>query len=186
MKTFIALVLSLCLLSVALGVIITLLLMRPAAPQVVYYTAGEPIVLPTATTPPTSAPPTPSSLPPTAHPPITQTDLALPFESICGHNNTLTDLQQQDIAASQIGKRVVGWTGKVYDVESDGADYKVEVDMRDGIFESRQIEILGVNREIAAGLRVAQVITFDGIIQSVDTVMEDICQPIKIINAVIR
>lgn len=236
-----AVTVSLCILSMAAGIILTLLLTTPSTPSPGIYSAqaleialptATPVpapIVPVATAIPTQVPVAPAATatadlslvaassekvfalptlgalptlpwtvaepvvaqpvaiqPAAAQPIAVQSDMALPFEEICGNNATLTDLQQQDIAASMAGKRVAGWVGRVYDVEPDGSAYKVQVDMRDGIFGSSQIEILGVNREVAAGLRVDQVITFDGIIQSVNTFMEDICNPIYIVGATIR
>lgn len=112
--------------------------------------------------------------------------MAPSFSEICDNNATLTDIQQEDLAAKMASKKIVGWTGKVYDVERDGDLYKVQVDIRQGFMKSRQLEILGVSRDIAGKLNVDQVITFDGTIKSVDMFAGDICNPINVVEATLR
>ena len=111
--------------------------------------------------------------------------MAPSFGEMCDTNDTMTDLQQEDYAASMAGKKIVGWVGKVYDVQSDLSDaYTVQIDMG-GIFKSRQIDILNVPRDVAAGLNVDQEVRFDGTIKSVDMFASDICNPINVIEATI-
>lgn len=114
---------------------------------------------------------------------ISTSDLAPSFTEICDTNDTLTDIQQEALAASMAQKRVVGWAGTVYDVERDGNLYRVLVDMRQGFFLSRQVEIKNVSYDIASRLNVEQQIRFDGTIESVGMFLSDICNPIYIINA---
>lgn len=111
--------------------------------------------------------------------------MAPSFGEMCDTNDTMTDLQQEDYAASMAGKKIVGWVGKVYDVQSSSEGmYTVQVDMG-GIFKSRQIEILNIPRDVAAGLNVDQEIRFDGTIKSVEMFASDICNPINVIEATI-
>lgn len=124
--------------------------------------------------------PTATPAPPTATPEW----MAPSYEEMC-NNSDLTDIQQEDLAASMAGKKVVGWTGKVYDVERDGDSYKIQVDVAGGIFFVRQVEILGVPRDVAAPLKVEQMITFDGTIKSVEMFAGDMCNPINIIDATV-
>lgn len=131
---------------------------------------GQVVVLPTAT--PEPATPIPEWM-------------ALSFLELCDNNDRLTDIQQEDLAASQAGKKVVGWTGWVYDVERRDDAYMVQIDMTRGIFKSRQIEIMGVSRDVAAALNVDQQVIFDGTIQSVEMFASDICNPIIIVDATI-
>ncbi len=112
--------------------------------------------------------------------------MALPYNEICDTNDTLTDIQQEALAASMAGKRVIGWVGKVYDVERDGDLFKVQVEMVDGFISARDLEIFGVSHDVAERLNVEQEITFDGTILSVDMFMQDICNPINIVDAIIR
>lgn len=123
-----------------------------------------------------------TTVPPTATPEW----MAPSFEEICGNNATMTDIQQEDLAAKMAGKKIVGWTGKVYDVERDGDSYKVQVDIAQGFIKSRQVEILGVTRDVAEKLNVDQVITFDGTIKSVDMFAGDLCNPINVVEATIQ
>jgi hypothetical protein len=112
--------------------------------------------------------------------------MAPSYDEICDNNDTMTDLQQEDYAASMAGKKVVGWVGKVYDVESgNGGLYTVQVEMVDSIISARDLEILGVPRDIAVALNVEQQITFSGTIKSVDMFMGNICNPINVIEATI-
>lgn len=112
--------------------------------------------------------------------------MAPSYGEMCDNNDTMTDLQQEDYAASMAGKKIVGWTGKVYDVQSDtNGAYTVQVDVADGMFKSRQVEILAVPRDIAAGLNVDQEIRFDGTIESVAMFASDICNPINVVEATI-
>jgi hypothetical protein len=73
----------------------------------------------------------------------------------------------------------------VYDVERDGDTFKVQVDVSDGLFKARQVEILGVSAELAPTLNVDQEISFDGTIQSVEMFADNICNPINIVDATI-
>lgn len=112
--------------------------------------------------------------------------MAPSFGEMCDTNDTMTDLQQEDYAASMAGKKVVSWIGKVHDVQSSSEGmYTVQVDMRGGLFKTRQIEILNIPRDMAASLNVDQEIRFDGTIKSVDMFASDICNPVNIIEATI-
>lgn len=110
--------------------------------------------------------------------------IAPSFQEIC--DTDLSDAQQEEIGTALAGKQVVGWTGKVYDVKYDGTSYTVLVDMVQGFISARQIELLGVTRDVAIALNAGQVITFDGTIQSIDSFMGNLCNPINIVEAVIR
>jgi hypothetical protein len=111
--------------------------------------------------------------------------MAPSFEEMCNNNDTMTDIQQEEYAKSMAGKKIVGWAGKVYDVERDGDTFKVQVDVSDGLFKARQVEILGVSAELAPTLNVDQEISFDGTIQSVEMFADNICNPINIVDATI-
>ena len=112
--------------------------------------------------------------------------MAPSFEEMCGNDANMTDVQQEDYAAAMAGKKIVGWVGAVYDVERAGDTYTVQVNMNPGgLFKSRQIEILGLSREVAGGLNVDQMIAFDGTIQAVEMFAGGLCNPIKVVEATI-
>jgi hypothetical protein len=161
-----------------------------SAPEVVVLPTPT-IALPTATPVlPTAIPiATPTAIPilPTAIPvlPLRLEWMALPFDQICGNNATLTAIQQEALATTMIGKKAVGWIGRVYNVERDGDSYKVLVDMTDDVIAASDIELLGVSLEIAIRLNVNQVITFDGTVHTIGVFREDICHPFYIVDALI-
>lgn len=128
-------------------------------------------------TPESTATPVPD--PPTATPEW----MAPGYQEMCRDNGATTDVQQEVYAESMAGKKIVAWPGEVYDVERDGNSYRVQVDVADGIFFARQVEIEGVDKELAANLNVEQRIIFSGTIKSVDMFAGGICNPIRIIDA---
>ena len=74
-------------------------------------------------------------------PPTTTPEWMAPsFSEMCNNNDTMTDVQQAEYAKTMAGKKIVGWVGKVFDVESSNSSYKVQVDMKDGLFKSRQLK----------------------------------------------
>lgn len=79
---------------------------------------------------------------------------------------------------------VVGWVGKIYDVERAGDMFEVQVDMRQSeYFPSPQVYIKDVSYDSAAMLNIGQTIRFDGVIEKVEiTIFQDLC-PIYIVNA---
>jgi hypothetical protein len=129
---------------------------------------------------PTEAP-TSTPVPPTATPEW----MAPPYEDFCEGSFDRTEIQNEALAKSMAGKKVVGWTGAVYDVQRSGDTFRVEVDMSGGFIRSRDINILGVGQDIAVTLNVDQKITFDGTIQSVDIALGVLCNPLVLVDATI-
>lgn len=129
---------------------------------------------------PTEAP-TVTPVPPTATPEW----MAPPFKDFCEGSTNRTEVQNEALAESMTGKKVVGWTGAVYDVQRSGDTFRVEVNMRGGFIRSRDINILDVGQDIAAGLNVDQEITFDGTIQSVDMAFGVLCNPLVLVDTTI-
>jgi hypothetical protein len=99
----------------------------------------------------------------------------------------MTASQQRAYAQAMAGKRLIGWRGQVYAVERwDLQQYVVKVDMRgDHFFRTREVEIVGVNKNLAALLTVGQQLLFDGTIRSIQTLGEQRCNPIYLAEATV-
>jgi hypothetical protein len=148
---------------------------RPSSTTTTQRANSQVEVLPTEAPTATPVPPTP-----------TPEWMAPPFKDICDGSTNRTEIQNETLAEAMVGKKVIGWTGAVYDVQRSGDTFRVEVDMRGGFIRSRQIDILGVGQDIAAILNVDQEITFDGTIQSVDMAFGVLCNPLVLVDATIK
>lgn len=116
-----------------------------------------------------------------------QVDEKIKFEQICDGDGDMTSVQQSKFAKSFVGKRVFGWKGTVYDVYERSGIYMIEVNMRpDGLFNSRQIIIKGVDQEFAESIVYEQMVEFDATIQSVDIFWGTICNPINMSDPEIK
>jgi hypothetical protein len=123
---------------------------------------------------------------PTPEPPLPTSDWIAPsFAELCDKNDMMTPRQRMAYAQAMTGKHIVGWVGRVYAVERwDVQHYVIKVDMRgDYIFRTRQVEIVGVSRELAARLKVDQQLFFDGTIRSIQVSGEQRCNPIYLVEA---
>jgi hypothetical protein len=123
---------------------------------------------------------------PTPEPPLPTPDwLAPSFAALCDQYEVMTISQRQAFAEAMVGKRIIGWTGQVYRVERwDLQRYVIKIDMRgDRFFRTRQVELLGVSRELVAQLEVGQQLRFDGAIRSIPMYAEGGCNPIYIVEA---
>jgi len=128
--------------------------------------------------PPTDTPTT-TPVPPT----VTPEWMAPPFDEICGLNSNLTEIQQNAKVKAMLGKKLVGWIGKVYDVKRDGDKYTISVDMTSGLFRTRNLVITGITDASVAGLNVDQQISFDATIQDIDIVFGVVCNPMTVTDA---
>lgn len=105
---------------------------------------------------------------------------------ICDNEDTLTDIQQEDLGASMVDKQVIGWTGEVGNVSSDDESYRVQVTVtEDTSGNTHQVYIKGVSRNIASNLEIDQAITFDGTIEEIGMFAGSFCSPIHITDATI-
>lgn len=111
--------------------------------------------------------------------------MAPPFDEVCGSNSKLTEIQQEARVQAIEGKRIINWTGKVYDVSKDGVLYKVEIDAKDGVFNARQLVLEGLSKN-AEGLNVGQPVVYSGTIESIDIMFGVICNPMTVVSATIR
>lgn len=130
----------------------------------------------TKTSTPILAGPTPTATPDYKAP---------PFEEVCGSNSKLTEIQQEERVNAIEGKRIINWTGKVYDVSKDGQLYKVEIDAQGGIFSARQLVLEGLSKD-AAGLNVGQAVVYSGTIEEISIMFGVICNPMTVVSATIR
>ena len=90
---------------------------------------------------------TPTTLPtPTATP----TSWAPPFKQLCERDKTLTDAQFVEYLETFRGKKVIDWTGWVYDVHDRSRGYAVLIAMDPpGFLWARDIELLGLPKDQA-------------------------------------
>ena len=112
--------------------------------------------------------------------------MAPPFAELCGPNSELTVIQQEDKVKKMTGKKVVDWTGAIYDVQHDGDKYKVSINMDPGgLMRARQIEITGLPADVAA-LKVDQKVVFSGKIEKIDIMFGVVCNPMTLTEATLR
>ncbi|HXH29878.1 MAG TPA: hypothetical protein VNJ01_03630 [Bacteriovoracaceae bacterium] len=119
--------------------------------------------------------------PPTATPEW----MAPPYDEVCGSNSELTEVQQEAKVKKMIKKKVVGWTGIVYDVARNGDKYKVSVNMQQGFIRTKDVVISGMSEDDAVALNVDQEISYDGTIDDISISFGVICNPLTITDAVI-
>ena len=123
---------------------------------------------------------------PTVAPTATPEWMAPPFAEICGSNSELTAIQQEEKVKKMTGKKVVDWTGAIYDVQHDGDKYKVSINMDPGgIMRARQIEIMGLPADVAA-LKVDQKVVFSGKIDKIDIMFGTVCNPMTLTEATLK
>ncbi len=136
--------------------------------------------------PSSAAQPVAADSKPTVAPTATPEWMAPPYSEICGSNSELTAIQQEDKVKKMTGKKVVDWTGAIYDVQHDGDKYKVSINMDPGgIMRARQIEITGLPADVAA-LKVDQKVIFGGKIEKIDIMFGTVCNPMMLSEATLR
>ena len=134
---------------------------------------------------PASASGTGEKAEPTIAPTATPEWMAPGYTEMCDNNSTMTDVQQERYAATMAGKKIVEWTGAVFDVENRGGSYQLQIDVDGGIFSTRDVVIHDIDEDLAIELSPEQIVQFSGTIRSVDMAFETICNPINIISATV-
>lgn len=122
------------------------------------------------------------SLTPTPH------SWAPPFKQLCERHKTLTDVQFVEYLESFRDKKIIDWTGWVYDVYDYSDGYTVLIAMKPpgGLLWARDIELLGLPKDQALDLQKEQKVVFSGTIRDVGAFLGQPCNPIKIEKATLE
>ena len=112
---------------------------------------------------------------------------APPYQQLCRRDETLTDAQFVEYLESLRGKKVIDWSGWIYDVYDRSGGYDVLIAMDPPSFLwSRDIELLGLPKDQALALQKEQQVVFSGTIRDVGAFLGKACNPIEIEKATLE
>lgn len=96
----------------------------------------------------------------------------------------MTDIQLEAYAKQFAGQQISNWPVYVYNVDTRGGGYLVDLSMEPEEFMwARDIEVPGLPAEVAVPLQVGQPVFLSGTIQAVEIFLRGICNPIVVTNA---
>lgn len=110
----------------------------------------------------------------------TPVNWAPPYNQLCKRDRSLTDVQYVEWMKSFEGKKIVNWTGWVYDVR-DGPVLLIAVRAPGGILWARDIEMVGLNTRVYEFNKEDKV-RFSGTIRSMGSFLGRPCNPIVLEN----
>lgn len=114
----------------------------------------------------------------------TPTSWAPGYDALCKRDPSLTDVQYVQHLKTFEGKKIVDWTGWVYDV-LDGPVVLVAVRPPGGFLWARDIEMVGLGREVEKFNKEDRVV-FSGTIRSMGSFLGRPCNPIVLENGEVK